>query len=157
MFTENKPSFAQILAFLQAVDDSFPIPLSEKQPLSVYAAKLYEQGTICALLDGDEIISMTAGYTDNVTDNSGYISMVATLEKAAGRGYAKKTVTAFLEVAAEKKLSTVHLYAVRENLPAMRMYQSLGFTEYRVANEPRPNDVHLIYTIPTDGVSENGE
>lgn len=157
MYTANKPDRNQIERFLQAVDASFPIPLSEKQSLSVYAEKLYELGTVCAEVEDGEIVSMVAGYTDHVEGNRGYISMVATTERARGRGLAKKLVLEFIRIAADKGLEGVHLYAVADNLPAIRMYQGLGFTEFYPKNEPRPDDTHLIYYMHADDSRRNGD
>ena len=94
---------------------------------------------------GDEIIALLAGYTDNVENNLGYISIVATLPQSQGKGYGTSLIREFLDIARTKGLRAVHLYAVRENIPAMRMYNKLGFEDYVLDDEPRPNDAHLIY------------
>jgi len=88
---------------------------------------------------------MVAGYTDNVINNIGYISLVATLPEARNQGLAQKLVAQFLEIAREKGLDAVHLYAVPSNKSAIRIYDNLGFVRYFCANEPRPDDLHLIY------------
>ena len=133
--------------FLNAVDGDFPVPLSEKQDLHQLAAKLAEKGTVCFAQENGEICSMVLGYTENVIGNMGYISIVATIPLAKGKGYASRLVREFVEKAREKGLSAVHLYAVKDNIPAVRMYKKLGFTEYKFENEPRPDDLHLIYYI----------
>ncbi len=137
----------KIEAFLRAVDTSFPVPLSQKQELHEFALKLYEKGTLCFIEENGEICSMIAGYTDNVINDIGYISISATLPSARGKGYASKLIKEFISTAKEKKLKAIHLYAVRENLPAVKMYERLGFVEWNIENEPRPNDLHLIYYI----------
>ena len=74
-----KPDQKALEVFLKAVDCLFPVPLSHKQDLECFAKKLYEKATVCHISSGGEILSLTAGYTDNVTDNIGYISVVAAL------------------------------------------------------------------------------
>ena len=135
----------QIQRFLEKVDKSFPVPISEKQNLSEYATKLLSQATLCCEIENDEIVSMVAGYTDNLTDALGYVSLVATIEGAQGNGYAKKLIMDFLGICGEKNINAVHLYTHITNEKAIRMYKDLGFEDYVLKNEPRPDDVHLIY------------
>lgn len=137
--------FQAIRAFLGAVDPLFPVPLSQKQDLDAFAEKLLEKATLCAAEEDGRIVALVAGYTENVVDRLGYISIVATLPEARGRGLGSALVREFLEIARGKGLRGVHLYAVPDNLPAIRMYEKLGFEIYRLDNEPRPDDAHLIY------------
>ena len=135
----------QILRFLQRVDESFPVPLSRKTSLEALAQKLCEKATICYELDGEEVVCMVAGYTDNVVDDVAYISVVATLNRARGKGFATGCVSQFLKIAAQKGLRATHLYTDRKNEKAINMYLKIGFVPWVIENETRPNDMHLIY------------
>lgn len=136
--------------FLKEVDGTFPVPLSKKQNLKDFAKKLYEKATLTVKCEGEKILSMAAGYTDNTPDNKGYLSIVATLNSSQGKGYAKKLVKEFIDICEKKGLDAVHLYAVKENIAAVSMYEKLGFSEYIADNETRPYDLHLIYRIKKD-------
>ena len=136
----------QIYNFLKKVDNSFPVPISKKQNLSDYARKLLSQATICWKLEEGEIVSMVAGYTDNLTDDVAYIALVATVDVARGKGYAKKLVSDFINICERKGIRSAHLYTHATNKKAINMYISLGFEEYVLENEPRPDDVHLVYS-----------
>ncbi len=140
-------SVDQIYNFLCRTDKDFPVPLSEKTDLREYALKLYHNATLCTVEENNQIVSMTAGYTENTVNNVAYIAMVATLPEYHGRGYAKKLVSEFIERAKNKRLRSVHLYAVRENTAAMNLYKGLGFVEWHFENEKRPDDVHFIYYL----------
>lgn len=141
-----KFSKEQLENFLRIVDKTFPIPLSDKTDLSAYALKLAKKATICAVGDGHgDILSMCAGYTEKVSNEMGYIALVATLQEYQGQGYARKLVKEFLDIANEKSLCAVHVYAVESNRPAMIMYEGLGFKRWFPEDETRPKDVHLIY------------
>lgn len=133
--------------FLQDVDTLFPVPLSQKQELSELAAKFAEKATICTVCEHGRITAMVAGYTDNVVNDMAYISVVATLPAAQGKGFASRLVREFVEIARQKPLTAVHLYAVRSNVPAIEMYRKIGFEEWFLPDEPRPDDVHLIYRL----------
>ena len=142
-----RPGEQQIEQFLWAVDESFPIPLSHKQDLHLFAKKLFEKATLCTEIEQGRILAMVAGYTENVTDDLAYISVVATLPEARGRRLASALIERFIAIARERGLRAVHLYTVRTNTSAMRMYQRLGFSEWVKVDEPRPEDVHLIYRL----------
>lgn len=135
----------QIEEFLREVDDTFPVPLSKKQDLACFARKLQEKATMCVVCDAGKILSMTAGYTENLVNGLAYISIVATLSKARGKGYGEKTVREFLKICAQKQLPGVHLYAVAGNEPALALYRKLGFEIWEMPDEQRPEDAHLIY------------
>lgn len=137
----------KIEEFLIKVDKSFPVPLSKKQNLSEFAIKLNEKATLCIKENDGEIVSMVAGYTENLIGNIAYISVVATLEGERGKGYSKSLVKDFIEICRQKKIDAVHLYTVATNISAVNLYKKLGFVEYIMENEPRPDDLHLIYYI----------
>lgn len=139
-----KIDVTQIETFLREVDDTFPVPLSHKQDLHAFAVKLAQKATICAEVQDGCILSAVLGYTDDVVDNVGYISVVATLREAQGKGYASKQVKAFAARCEEKGLRGVHLYTAATNLGAIRMYERLGFERWSLPDEPRPNDVHFV-------------
>ena len=138
-------------AFLKSVDNLFPTPLSQKQELSLLAEKFMEKATMCYHEEDGEILALVAGYTQNVTADMGYISVVATLPEAQGRGCASRLVKEFIEIATDADLSAVHLYTAKSNLSAIAVYKKLGFTEWVVEGETRPDDLHLIFSIKQRG------
>ena len=136
-----------LLDFLKSVDKSFPTPLSEKQSLNVLTNKFLKSATLCAEFADNRIISLVAGYTENLTNNTAFISVVATLEGYHGQGVATKLIKEFIDVCIKKKIDAVHLYAVESNTVAVNMYKKFGFTEMIIEDEPRKDDLHLIYYI----------
>ena len=140
---------AALERFLREVDHTFPVPISEKQDLGDYARKLCDRATLCVETDadGERIVALVAGYTENVIDGRAYISLVATVPDAQGRGLGSRLVREFISVAAARGLDAVHLYAVPTNTPALSMYKRLGFEFWILPDEPRPDDIHLIYRI----------
>jgi carbamoyl-phosphate synthase large subunit len=147
IFRKKDISEKTILEFLEKVDLSFPIPLSEKTNLTDYAKKIYENGTICGYVENGEIVSMVAGYLDKIRYDIGYITLVATLPEYQGRGIAHKVIRGFLKEAEEMEIRGVHLYTVRNNKAVVRMYNNLRFEELCLESEARPKDVHLMHWI----------
>ena len=133
-----------ILRFLIKVDHLFPVSLSEKKRLSELADVFMVYGTMGMVKEGDKIISLCAGYANDNLTRLAYISVVASLPEYAGKGYGKVAVRDFITKAINNGMKAIHLYAVKDNAPAIRMYESLGFIDYIVEDEPRPEDSHLI-------------
>lgn len=94
--------------------------------------------------ENGKIVSLCAGYANDCLNRLAYISVVASLPEYLGKGYGKIAVQEFIEKANNAGMKAVHLYAVKENTPAIKMYERLGFVDYVAENEPRPKDRHLI-------------
>lgn len=137
--------YEDILRCLKRVDSLFPVPLSQKQPLEELARKFCEKATICAQWEDGEIVSIVAGYTDDLQDRMAYCSIVATLTQAQGKGYISRLFRMFLDIARKKGAAGAHLYAHPGNTHAIGIYRHLGFVDYHLQDEPRPDDVHLVY------------
>ena len=142
--TTNEINKENLLTYLKKIDCYFPVHLSSKVDLDLYAEKLLKCSTICAEYDKQEIIGAVIGYTDRLSDKIAYISVVGCLPDYQNRGIAKHLLYRFFEVCKNKKIPAVHLYTDATNFKAIKLYMSLGFKEYIVEDEARPDDVHLI-------------
>lgn len=134
----------ELLEFLIRVDRLFPVPLSEKTKLCDLERKLSNFGTLGIVRQNGKIVSLCAGYANDYLNFLAYISVVASLPEYSGKGYGKIAVSEFIEKAKRAGMRAVHLYVVKENIPAVKLYERLGFVDYIVENEPRPEDRHLI-------------
>lgn len=142
---EKKLTENQLYNFILKVNNLFPVPLSEKTDLNNYAQKLISKGTLCYKINNqNEVISLVAGYTNDVDAKIAYISMVSTLPEYQGNGLAAELLKEFIDLCKEKQISFIHLYAVAENTRAVHMYEKLGFQSYVMKDETRPNDLHLF-------------
>ncbi len=131
--------------FLYIVDKNFPVPLSEKVDLDEYAQKLTDKADLIAdVSDNGVIQALLAGYINSVDEGMAYIAIVATLPEMRGQGRAEKLVRKFINKCREQNIKGIHLYAVESNAPAVRLYEKLGFEVYKIEDEPRPNDLHLV-------------
>ena len=132
------------MEFLKEVNSCFKTPLSKKQDLNILARKFYEKATLCAVENEKGITAMVAGYTENLTDGMAYISVVATLPSARGKGYAARCLEEFINICKIKNIQAIHLYTDADNKAAIGLYRKFGFVDYLAENEPRPHDLHLI-------------
>ena len=144
---QDSLKISQIEDFLIGVDRMFPIPLSKKVDLHQLAMKFHEKATIFSEIYQEKIVAMVVGYTENVIDDKAYISVVATKPEFQGNGIAKKLVNKFLTFSKKKGLKAVHLYTSYTNIKAISLYEAIGFVKWKLDNEPRKEDLHLIYYL----------
>ncbi len=133
--------------FLLSVDQAFPIPLSCKVDLWEYTCKLVQKATLCIKTQGEGIVGLVAGYTEDLIDNMAYIAVAAVAEKERKKGIARELIVEFINICRQKQIERIHLYAVSTNIAALKLYDSLGFEVFTLEDEVRPMDVHLILKI----------
>ena len=130
--------------FLIEVNFDFPVPLSNKVDISEYAKKIINNATIIAAIDKtNSIIGLVCGYTNNLIEKTSYISLVGVKKEYRKCGIAKLLLKTYLAFCNKKGIALVHLYTDKSNVPAIKMYNDLGFNNYKIENEQRPNDLHL--------------
>lgn len=137
----------QLMKYLENVDNLFPVPLSAKCNLEEFANKLLLKATLCPEIWDGEVVGLVAGYTDNLVNNMAYITTVAVDKKVQRHGIAYKLIDDFCKVCQKKKINKVHLYTDKSNIQAIQMYRKIGFTDFVLENEPRPDDLHLVLDI----------
>ena len=133
--------------FLQEVDHDFSIPLSEKVDLKLYVEKVLQNADIVYTADGERLKGCVIGYCVNSYDDLVYIALVATGKDYRRRGIAAELVKEFIAMAKKHRKRAVHLYAASGDTNAINLYRKIGFVNYILENEPRPDAVHLIYYI----------
>ncbi len=134
----------ELYNFLKKVEQLFPVPLSEREQLTVLASKFEKYGTVSCVRENGKIIAICAGYTNDQEQRLGYISVVASLPEYTNKGYGKVAVQDFIEKAKDAGMKAIHIYADRENEAALKMYEKMEFVDWVLPSEPRPEDKHLI-------------
>ena len=137
----------ELYKFLKKVERLFPVPLSEREQLIMLASKFEKYGTVSYVRENGKIIAICAGYTNDQVQRLGYISVVASLPEYTNKGYGKVAVQGFIEKAKNAGMKAIHLYADKENKAALNMYGKLGFVDWIIPDERRPEDKHLIRWI----------
>lgn len=141
---KNMGGGQELYRFLKKVERLFPVPLSEREQLTVLASKFEKYGTVSYVRENGKIIAICAGYTNDREQRLGYISVVASLPEYTNKGYGKIAVKGFIEKAKDAGMKAIHLYADRGNKAALNMYGKLGFVDWNIPDEPRLKDKHLI-------------
>lgn len=138
---------AELLEFLNTVDQDFPIPISKKMELNTLSNKLYSRGDILIARDSmSQIAGIIAGYLRNGENGLGYISIIAVKKEYRGMKLSERMLSLFLDYCKNycKSINAIHVYTTIDNIYALKAYRKVGFINYNLTNEPRPLDVHLI-------------
>lgn len=120
--------FDELYNFLLKTDTLFPIPLSKKIDLKVFAEKILKSGNVICCRE-NEIVGIVCFYNNDALTKIGYISVVGVLPGFQGKGIAKQLLKKAIELCERSGMETVTLYTHSTNTVAVKMYQSLGFFE----------------------------
>ena len=146
--SKNKVTKEELEDFLRAVDQDFPVPLSQKSDLSVLAEKFVERADIVLERVDGEIAGAVIGYITNSYSEISFITAVAVMSPYRGRGIAKSLLGRYVDAVKKAgKFRAIDIYTQPTNVAALKVYRGFGFVDYKMENEPRPNDVHLIYYL----------
>ncbi len=133
---------SSVQGLLCAVDKTFPIPLSEKEDLSVLTQKFLEKGFVYMAADDETPVGMIGFYANNTDTRSAYISVLGILPTHQRRGIAKRMLSDSLALCKEKGMRSCFLYTHKTNVGAIALYNSFGFIAEEDIN--RPHDIKFV-------------
>ena len=105
----------------QMEQESFSMPWKRED----FEKLIEDAGSIYLEIEIDGYVIGAAGYTDMVGD--GYINNVVIDKEYRGRGYSKKLMEAVIESGKETGIYDYTLEVRVSNLPAIRLYEAVGF------------------------------
>ena len=86
--------------------------------------------TLAYCIENDKIIGIASMCTYKVVSGSkGWIEDVVVDRNARGKGVGRKLLGKLLEIAKQKELSEVLLFTEDHRIPAINLYESLGFKQ----------------------------
>lgn len=130
---KNAPNDYQLLLhYFQTVDNDFGISLSRKVDLKEYTSKLLKYGYVYAIMDENrqDLLSCIVFYCNDMDTHIAYLPLLSTRAHARGKGYAKLLVNEMIQCCKQKGMYRIICDSV--NPVAVKLYKSLGFTEYQV-------------------------
>lgn len=89
-----------------------------------------EQGLFFALEDAGEMISVAATHVFAPEENVGAVGYVYTAPQHRGKGFAKQTTAAVTAALFANGVGQVILNVAKANLPAIRVYEQLGYKKH---------------------------
>ena len=111
------------------------------------AEKCIQKADIFAKRIEGELAGLAIGYITHSFSKISFLSIVAVGKKYRGMGVAKEVLKQYLRAVHNAGFFAADVYTKHENKIAVQMYKNMGFVEYKIENEPRPEDLHLIYCV----------
>ena len=124
----NKASAAEICAHLSSCDADFVPRLSTRVEMQDYAKKIASRATRFEAWAGDKLVGLMAVYCNNQEQRIAFITSVSVLKIWAGKGIATNLLAQCVEHAKMSGMQQVSLEVAQNNLPAVKLYEKMGFS-----------------------------
>jgi ribosomal protein S18 acetylase RimI-like enzyme len=118
-----------ILAHLEACNEEFHPPLSERVGLEEYARKVFENAVTFEAWSGSFLVGLVAAYFNNDAKQSAYITNVSVLHTFLRLGIASRLLKECVEYAIEKSVREISLEVNVDNESAISMYRKFNFIQ----------------------------
>jgi GNAT superfamily N-acetyltransferase len=126
-FLRNMATEVEIVEHLRRCDALYVPPLSERIEIGPYGSKIATRAERFEAWSGRALIGLVAAYCNDPELRAVYITSVSVLKDWQGRGVASRLVNQSVAFATEHGFKTVELEVNGGNLPAVRMYTTMGF------------------------------
>ena len=135
-----------LIVFLNKINASFPVPLSEKIQIEEYAQKVLLLGIVIKIEHNNEIVGVVTGYANNNV-SGGYISVLGVSENHRGQKIGSRLLEAFIDEAKIEGMKQISLFAHKDNHNALKMYLNRGFFINNSINKNYDYDIALTLDI----------
>ena len=115
-----------LYAFLCKIDNSLPVPLSQRVNLKKFAARAVER-IVYTIEDNGEVVSAALFYYDFLDQSFAYFDLLGTVPGYEGRGYARILMDAAEESARNAGMTEFHLHTNASNEKAVGVYSRRGY------------------------------
>ena len=112
--------------FACKIDNSLPVPLSQRVNLKKFAARAVER-IVYTIEDNGEVVSAALFYYDFLDQSFAYFDLLGTVPGYEGRGYARILMDAAEESARNAGMTEFHLHTNASNEKAVGVYSRRGY------------------------------
>ncbi len=123
---QNTQSAQQIKIHLLKVNECFFPPLNTYINIEEYAKKLFDKAISFEALEEGVLIGLVAGY-HNIDENIFFISNVSVDPNFQGKGIASNLFGSLYAYCHKNNIYQLKLQVFKQNLPAINLYQNIGF------------------------------
>lgn len=120
--------------------------------LSQYAAKLNTCGKVWCHYDMGRPVSIIAGYFNDTTSQTAYLSMLAVAKEYQGKKLASSLLAEFEDYAVQNGLGYVKLEVRKHNTAAQNLYRKFG---YEVVDEASETSLYMKKKLKNIGGGKN--
>ncbi|MFN0063708.1 MAG: GNAT family N-acetyltransferase [Myxococcaceae bacterium] len=130
----NSASLEQLCAHLEACDPTFVPPLSQRVDIAAYSQKLVARAERLEVWSAETLVGLVAMYCNDLQSRVAFISSVSVLPAWTRRGLAHRLVVRAIALAKQHSMVRLDLEVATENIAAIRLYASAGFTVASMAS-----------------------
>lgn len=127
-YTMNLSNAVDLAKHLSCADTSFQKALSSRVEIALYSKKLHERAVRFEAWLCEELIGCVACYLDSSFRHNAFVTNVSVLPKYQRLGIAERLMGACIQNARDLRLLQINLEVDQHCLPAISLYQKLGFT-----------------------------
>ena len=127
--------------------------LSERDVnLAQYAEKLCIHGRVWCHYDMGKPVSIIAGYFNDMTSQTAYLSMLAVAKEYQGKKLASSLLSEFEDYAIQKGMAYVKLEVRKHNTAAQNLYRKFG---YEIIDEASETSLYMKKKLKNIGGGKN--
>jgi ribosomal protein S18 acetylase RimI-like enzyme len=127
----NQSSAVEIAAHLVRVDASFEPSLSSRVDIQAYADKLQDLAVRFEAWLGEDLVGLVASYCNQSDQGKAFVTSVSVLPICQGQGIADRLMRQCIEHVRGLGFRQMELEVDQRSLPAVALYQKLGFNTIR--------------------------
>lgn len=117
----------EILAHLEACNNSFHPLLTQRVNIEEYSRKIFEKAVTFEAWNGKVLVGLVAAYFTNDANRCAYITNVSVMDAFMRLGIASRLLMECVERAAKENFKEIKLEVNKENARAIGMYRKFNF------------------------------
>lgn len=130
-YNVNQSCVADIRAHLLRADAAFKPALSSRVDIRSYAQKLHDRAVRFEGWLGEEMVGLVASYCNQPNGGKAFVTCVSVWPECQGQGIAGRLMRQCIEHLRVLGFGHVELEVDKRSLPAIALYQKLGFNTLR--------------------------
>lgn len=127
----NHSSVDDVAGHLLRADAFFEPSLSSRVDIHAYAQKLQDRAVRFEAWQGEEMVGLVATYCNHTDKGKAFVTSVSVLPQCRGQGTAERLMRQCIEHVRGLGFRQMELEVDQRNLPAVALYQKLGFGPLR--------------------------
>jgi ribosomal protein S18 acetylase RimI-like enzyme len=127
----NRSSAAEVAAHLLRVNTTFEPVLSSRVDIRAYAQKLRDQAVRFEAWLDDDLVGLVASYCNQPDGGKAFVTSVSIWPEYQGQGLAGRLMWQCIQHARGLGFAQMMLEVDQRSLPAVALYQRLGFNTLR--------------------------
>lgn len=123
----NRSSASEITAHLLRADAGFEPTLSSRVDIPAYAQKLHDRAVRFEAWMGEVLVGLVASYCNQLDGGKAFVSNVSVWSECQGQGIGGRLMRQCIEYVRCLEVGQIELEVNKLSLPAIALYQKLGF------------------------------